>query len=266
MSKQASLEKVRDTFVKLKEDIDAAEDRFYESKNAKLESDNRLEKAEEEQESYRRRIKLLEVELEKTRKTLGEKEDRLAHLEGRTEDDDEKRREFEGIEIERDDQLIAVEEEALSAKQQAHEASHILMETQRKLLVVEGDFDKACQRCEAAVNKEQSYLDLIERNGEELRTLEDRDNEAAEREFDAEEKLRFLEEQLKEEVARAEGAERNVVRNENIVASVRNDLHGCKDKRATVDKEIDRIEELVAGLGNSFEPIDDVQEPEKEED
>ena len=42
----------------------------------------RLEKAEEEQESYRRRIKLLEVELEKTRKTLGEKEDRLAHLEG----------------------------------------------------------------------------------------------------------------------------------------------------------------------------------------
>jgi hypothetical protein len=41
-----------------------------------------LEKAEEEQESYRRRIKLLEVELEKTKKTLTEKEDRLSHLEG----------------------------------------------------------------------------------------------------------------------------------------------------------------------------------------
>mgnify|MGYP002803578197 FL=1 len=266
MSKQESLEKVRNTFVKLKEDIDGAEDRYYESKNAKLESDNRLEKAEEEQESYRRRIKLLEVELEKTKKTLGEKEDRLAHLEGRTEDDDEKRREFEGIEIERDDQLIAMEEEALSAKQQAHEASHILMETQRKLLVVEGDFEKACQRCDAAVDKEQLFLDLIERNGEELRTLEDRDNQAAEREFDAEEKLRFLEEQLKEAVARAEGAERDVVRNENIVISVKNDLHGCKDKRVNVEKEIDRIEELVDGLGNSFEPIDDVQEPEPEQE
>ena len=111
---------------------------------------------------------------------------------GRTEDDDEKRREYEGIEIERDDQLISIEEEAFSAKHQAHEHTHILMETQRKLQVVEGDFDKACQRCDAAVAKEQSYLDLIERNGEELRSLEDRDNEAAEREIEAEEKLRLV--------------------------------------------------------------------------
>ena len=42
----------------------------------------RMEKAEEEQDSYRRRIKLLEVEFEKTKKTLAEKQERLAHLEG----------------------------------------------------------------------------------------------------------------------------------------------------------------------------------------
>ena len=107
-------------------------------------------------------------------------------------DDDEKRKEYEGIEMERDDQLILIEEEALTAKQQAHEHAHILMETQRKLLVIEGDFDKACQRCDAAIAKEQSYLELIEKNGEELRTLEDRDNQAAEREFEAEEKLRLV--------------------------------------------------------------------------
>ena len=71
-------------------------------------------------------------------------------------------------------------------------------------------------------------------------------------------------EQLKEAVARAEGAERDVVRNENIVISVKNDLQGWKEKRAKVDKEIDRIEELVGGLDNAFEPIDDVQEPEQE--
>ena len=106
-------------------------------------------------------------------------------------DDEEKRREYEDIENERDDQLISIEEEASIAKQQAHEANHILMETQRKLQVVEGDFDKACQRCDAAFSKEESYIALIERNGEELRTLEDRDNEAAEREFEAEEKLRL---------------------------------------------------------------------------
>ncbi len=38
MSKQASLEKVRETLVKLKEDIDGAEDRTIESKNAKAEA------------------------------------------------------------------------------------------------------------------------------------------------------------------------------------------------------------------------------------
>ena len=58
--------------------------------------------------------------------------------------------------------------------------------------MVETEFDKACQRCDEAVNKEQAYLDLIEKNGEELRTLEDRDNDAAEREFETEEKLRFV--------------------------------------------------------------------------
>lgn len=42
----------------------------------------RLEKAEEEQESYRRRFQLLEVELEKTKKTLAEKQERLEQLEG----------------------------------------------------------------------------------------------------------------------------------------------------------------------------------------
>jgi hypothetical protein len=40
-SKQASLEKVRETLVKLKENIDGADDRFYEAKNAKLEGDTR---------------------------------------------------------------------------------------------------------------------------------------------------------------------------------------------------------------------------------
>jgi Skp family chaperone for outer membrane proteins len=66
------------------------------------------------------------------------------------------------------------------------------METQRKLQVVEADFDKGFQRWEAALAKEQANIDEIERNGEQLRTLEDRDNEAAEREFEAEEKLRLV--------------------------------------------------------------------------
>lgn len=82
MSKQASLDRVRATLVKLKENIDTAEDRYLEAKQSRVESDSRLEKAEEEAESYRRRIKLLEDELEKTRKTLSEKQDRLAHVEG----------------------------------------------------------------------------------------------------------------------------------------------------------------------------------------
>ncbi|CAB4026580.1 Hypothetical predicted protein, partial [Paramuricea clavata] len=81
MSKQASLDKVRDTLVKLKENIDTAEDRYHDAKASNLEAVDRLEKAEEEQESYRRRIKLLEFDFEKAKKTLAEKQERLAHLE-----------------------------------------------------------------------------------------------------------------------------------------------------------------------------------------
>lgn len=67
--------------------------------------------------------------------------------------------------------------------------------------------------------------------------------------------LRFLEEQLKEAVARAENAERDVVRNENIVASTGGDLQFWHDKRKKVDEEVDRIDELVEGLG-SFDALE----------
>lgn len=67
-----------------------------------------------------------------------------------------------------------------------------------------------------------------------------------------------MEDQLKEAVARAENAERDVVRNENIVASVRNDLQQCKDKHALVDKEISKMDELVVGL------TDDEPQPQQE--
>ena len=92
--------------------------------------------------------------------------------------------------MERDDHLVAIEEEALSAKRQVQEANHTLTEAERKLQVIEGEVERAEQRYQAAITKEQSFLDVIERNSEELRTLEDRDNEAAEREMEAEEKLR----------------------------------------------------------------------------
>lgn len=267
MSKQASLDKVRDTLVKLKESIDNAEEREIEAVQEKREADSRLEKAEEETESYRRRIKLLKADLEKTKKTLADKQERLAHVEGRSMDDDEKRREYEGLEIERDDQLAIVEEEVQNAKREASESAHILMESTRKLQVLETDLEKVHQRLDAADSKEKAFIELIEQNGEELRNLEDRDNDAAERELEAEEKLRFLADQLKEAVIRAENAERDVVRNENIVVSIRNDLNGVKDSHAKIGYEIDKIDDLVNALNNgdedAFKPEPE-QEPEPE--
>lgn len=41
MSKQQSLDKVRDTLMKLKENIDTAEDRYHEAKQARVEADSR---------------------------------------------------------------------------------------------------------------------------------------------------------------------------------------------------------------------------------
>lgn len=265
MTKQASLDKVKDTLVKLKESIDVAEEREIEAHQQRQEADSRLEKAEEESESYRRRLKLLQADLVKTKKTLEEKQSRLAQVEGRSLDDDEKRREFEGVEVERDDQLIAIEEEALTAKQEAAESTHILMETQRKLQVVEGDMEKVHQRFDAADAKEKACIDTIESNCEEMRTLEDRDNDAAEREIEAEEKLRFLEDQLKEAVVRAENAERDVVRNENIVASIRNDLNAVKMKHDDIGCECDKIDDLVTSLNsNAFSPVEPEKEPQAE--
>ncbi|WP_395239269.1 MULTISPECIES: tropomyosin [unclassified Salmonella] len=265
-SKQGSLDKVKDTLVKLKESIDEAEEREIEAGQQKREADNRMEKAEEEKESYKRRLVLLQADLVKTKTTLEEKQSRLDQVEGRSENDEEKRKEYEGIEMERDDELNTVEDEARIAKEQSAESAHVLMETQRKLQVLEGDLEKVYQRLDAALAKENNNIDTIERNGEEMRDLESREDDAAEREVEAEEKLRFLEDQFKEVVSTAENAERDVVRNENIVTSVMNDLSNVRDAHNNIGTEIDKIDELVDMLNSGKFDRSSVQNAEPQQE
>ena len=115
------------------------------------------------------------------------------------------------------------------------------MDMERKLQVVQTENEKVLKRYEAAMAREQGLNELIEEHAMELRDLEARDDEAADREGDAKEKLEFLGQQLKEETNRYEEAERDVSRNEEVVRSLNKEIDDCKCKRDGLYKELNEI-------------------------
>lgn len=66
-------------------------------------------------------------------------------------------------------------------------------------------------------------------------------------------------------MTRAENSERDVVRNENIVISIKNDLQGWRDKHTEIEKEIERIDDLVNELEGNHAIVDEPQSPLEED-
>ena len=72
----------------------------------------------------------------------------------------------------------------------SNEAHNVLVESERKLAVIEEETNRTDQRLQQATERVASLEDKINNVGGEIRVLEDRDNDAAEREELTEEKLK----------------------------------------------------------------------------
>ncbi len=106
----AQLQRVKERLSKYKEDIDGAEERELQAKADRIEAEARCETTRNEVEGLKRRLVLIQKDLDKVKERLESAQSKLNHAEGRFGDDDGLRQEFEVTEMERDEQLAALEE------------------------------------------------------------------------------------------------------------------------------------------------------------
>ena len=125
------------------------------------------------------------------------------------------------------------------------EAHTVMVESERKMTVLENELQRTLERCAVGDVRVSTLEGNINMCGGEIRTLEDRDNDAAEREQLSEEKMKFLEDQMREVEERAEMGEREVGKMERIAAEVLNEIAGWKKKTKDVTDEVTDIENMA---------------------
>ncbi|WP_395241847.1 tropomyosin, partial [Salmonella sp. s51933] len=103
------------------------EERELAAKTNLIVAEARAENTNDEVDGLKRRLVLLQRDLEKTQERLANNQQKLDRAEGRHGGDDELRQEFEATEMERDEQLIVVEEDCVNAKKLKDEAHTVLV-------------------------------------------------------------------------------------------------------------------------------------------
>lgn len=230
----------------LKDNTEAAEEREKEAIEQCREVELAVDAKTEEKESIKRRIHLLSNELVKVEEQYAEAKKKLDDFTVKTLENEEARQVLEEEDSVTDETLAEMEDKAAQARTFASEQENLLSETQRKFVVVERELHLADNRLETNQKRAKALEGDIEQGGENLRELEGKDAQCAERDEIHEEKIRFLEQQLSETVKRYEDAEMLVLKREREKEQVEYDIDIVVERIGKVETEM----EDIADLGN----------------
>ena len=251
--------KVKGKLQGLKDKIECAEEREITAKAKHREMEDDYDKNENEADSFRRRITLVRDELAKVLEHVKEKEERLAEVQALSLEHESACKQLEGDDRESDERLMQLEQDVSEATQVAKESDERLQETKQKLKVTLTEVEKARERVEKLESRGTDLEEAITSNSTRLREMETEDAQYAENETEKNEMLEFLQEQLKEAVARLEEATRKVQPQEGVIDELTQEHDMVKQKIAHIRQEMLDMEEMVD------ESIDDVEvhEPKK---
>lgn len=253
------MSKVKGKLQGLKDKIENAEEREITAKAKFRELQEEVGKNENEADSFNRRITLVQDELKKVQEHLQEKEARLAEVQGLSVEHESACKQLEGDDRESDERLMQLELDVSEATQIAKESDERLQETKQKLKVTLAEVEKARERVAKLEARASELEETITTNSTTLREMETEDAQYAESETEKNEMLEFLQEQLKEAVARLEEASRKVQPQEGVIDDLTQEHDMIKQKIAHIRQEMLDVEEMVD------QSIDDVDfhEPKK---
>lgn len=251
------LNKVKARLCAIKNQIDDAEDREQQAREKLQDAIAQEDKADSDVQSYQRRIQLVREELQRTQETLVEKERRLDHMLQRKEDEEMACKELEGVDQETDEKLVELEDAVMDGLKIAAEEEHKLVECNQKFRVTEDELLKATTRGERFEERVEYLENSINQTGESLLATDERYGAVTEREIEAEEKIEFLQQQLKELVTRYEEEERKVQPIERVIDGIMEDMARYKGKSQEIRDEMDAMGDMVDDIAG----FDDVQKP-----
>jgi tropomyosin-1 len=242
------MEKLKARISKLKEDIDACEQRESEAKALHAEAKNRLELAESERNSFRRRLKIIEGDVAKTNERLAEKQDRLDSLESQTAEHDTARKNLEDQEVEGDERLVQLSDQLKRGQTETEAYDTQYSEAKRREVVLLADLDKAESRYADNSARIEQLMKAIANASEDIRDLESRESDQCDRETLNEEKVVFLSEQIKETLSKAESSERDAARLKRLVTNILAEIGNWKNKTADVFAEMEDVNNMADGI------------------
>merc|ERR1712130_486169 len=200
--------------------------------------------AEGEIQALKRKIALLEDELERSdsKGTITSKE--LSEASALKDSIDKALKTLETKNM-IDEQRIDISENQLKeAKQMVEESDIKYDEVARKLAMVEGDLDRAVERADAGESKIVDLEEELRQIGENLKALEVAEEKAQQREEEYKKQIKLLMDRLKSAEARAEYGEKTVQKLNLRVDSIITDLVAEKMKTQNVNDELDQTFEL----------------------
>jgi chromosome segregation ATPase len=241
----ANLVKIKDKLNAMRDAVEVAEDRESDAKNNLRLANERAAKAEEDADSYKRRLELLRKELDKNLDKVQENKDSLTNLHDKIEQEQATEKELGGLELDTDEQLNDIEVKAKDALTRQDEKLRDLNDISRKLTKTELDLSRSTDRVDKAEARITEMNHELKNAGDSMSKLESKDEEASEREGVQEEKIEFLQGELKVLVERFEVSDRDGRKLERTLDELSMDLENFKEKKAKVDNEFNEISNAV---------------------
>lgn len=242
-----ALSNIKEKMQKIKDDIDASEERELNARQLLKDAEAREQVHVNEAESMQRRITLLTQDLAKAVTMYEEVEEKLHNEVGKTNADEEVRRKLEDWELKGDEKIQELEERVKEKEDLLKEKAEILTEAERKEVVLKRDLEKAEVKGDTLEERVDKLTEMLTGAAMKVQSLEQGEDEIFEREDLNEEKIKFLEEQVKISGQTCEDAEREAQKLERICDQVQTEITHYNDLTEESKKEMTKIEDYILG-------------------
>jgi len=238
--------------------IEAADQKIVDCRHATLEANARFEKLEVELQSSKRRIVLITKDLEAAHERFGHSDEKCVKATATSEEAEIAREQLENEELSIEENIEKLEENIKDMKRKLELNSGKFVECERKVEVCNNDVARIQKQAEISEARVKVLEGVIEDHGKSLVELEDREGEISEKEELNEEKINYLEGELKETIVRAEAAERNSAVFQNNMMMTETEINNWVKMREdmqqsmlTMDDVADDPAYLVFSTGNA---------------
>jgi len=240
-----NLGKVRRKLELATELIESTDEKIIKHKADTLEAIARNDKLEVDLGSAKRRIVLIQEDLRVTKERLAASEEKLKKTQETSEEVEKARDEMEGKENEQEETITKLEESIKEMKRNVELNAGKLVESERKHGVCTTEIGRIREKAEKSEARVKVLEGVIEEQGKSLSEIEEREGAAGEKESLNEEKVSFLERELKDTTVRAEGAERMNAVLQNTMLELEQECMGWVKRREDMVSQMSVMDDVA---------------------